>query len=209
MIRKPTRPRMVDPPRRNPSFQLPSKRIDLQPRSILRRPGKQRYGGLKKRVHFASGPKTYPVPTPAPETKSPAASTGLPRRVDISTYAREPFSLLREILSEKTKDPEPELFYAAQVPVTTGRRDIQRPAPAFPGVKLHRLWKLRPGLYCLLGWDKPRREVLIRHHNSVVRTPLPVGVVEPPAATSKTFLEIGRPEDGQRHQRVSVKWVSV
>lgn len=196
-------------PRRSPSFQLPSKRIDLQPRSILRRPGKQR-SALPKRVHFASGPETCPVPTPAAvETKSPAASTTLPHRVAISTSAREPFSLLREILSEKTKDPEPELLYATQITVVSGRRDIHQPAPAFPGVRIHRLWKLRPGLYCLLGWDKPRREVLIRHHNSVVRTPLPDGVVEPPATTSKTFLEIGKPEDGQRHQRVSVKWVLV
>ncbi len=190
MFRKQTRPKMVNMPRRDPSFQLSSRPLDVTPRSSLRQP------------------RQLPAPTPAPKSQSVAR---MPRRVKISTCAREPFSLLRGILSEKTKELEPEKNYTSQIPVIDQPREIHRLKikPTFPGYKLHRLWKLQPGLYCLLGWDKPSRELLLRHHNFVFRSFLPNGVMDPPGETMKTYLEIGRPEDGQRLQRVSIKWVSV
>lgn len=196
MIRKQTRPKMFDMPRRDPSFQLSSSRpLGVTPRSSLRQPPQRQ-------------PRQRPAPAPA-STSEPA--NVMPRRVTISSCAREPFSLLREILSDKTKDLEPEKNYTAQIPVIVEPREIHRPSfeSAFPGFKLHRLWKLQPGLYCLLGWGKASREVLLRHRNFVFKTVLPNGVIEPPDETLKTYLEIGRPEDGHRRRRVTVKWVSV
>jgi len=217
MVRKRTQPTLIHMPRRDPSRQLSSRPIEVSDRiaklqqeqrgqrryhlartpaqrsvSVLVRPQRRR----RQRVH---PPARAQVLTSVPVT---------PNLVKVSTLAREPFSLLREILSERTKEPKPE-DYTSQIPVYAESRDIHRsrPKPAFPGFKLHRLWKLKAGLYTLMEWDQTSREVLLRDRNNVFRTPLPAGVVEPPAGPAKTYLEIGRQEDEQR--RVSVKWVSV
>lgn len=208
MFRKQTRPKMFVMPRRDPTFQLSSRPLGVTPRASLRQ--------QRQRPAPTPALNSEPVPVqPQRPASTPAAKSQsvnvLPRQVKISTYAREPFSILREILSDKTKDREPEKNYTAQIPVIVEPREIRRPKfeTAFPGFKLHRLWKLQPGVYSLLGWDKPSREILLRHRNSVFRSCLPNGVMEPPGETMKTNLEIGRPEDGQRRWRVTVKWVSV
>lgn len=195
-------------PRRNPSLQLPANRSDLRVRPILRLTPREQHPRLPRRtVHFASMVQISPAADPARRTES--ASNALPRRVAVTTCAVQPFSFLREILSEKTTDTEPEKKYISSIPVLD-RREERRAVtlPAFPGVKIHRLWKLRPGLYCLLAWDKCKREVLLSYKNTKIRTPLPYGVIDPPTTTRATFLEIGQPEVGHKHHRVSVKWIS-
>lgn len=197
MLRKPTRPTMVHMPRRKPSLQLAGSSHDLPPQSLLRQPNQR-----------SAVPRKCPATDPSPSAKSSGVTAELPRRIILSSYAREPDSLLREILSGKTKDPEPEKNYVAQINVVN-QREIRHSVyqPAWD-VRLHRLWKLQPGRYRLLGWDKRQREVLLGYKKVKIRTRLPYGVDEPPVIENNTFLEIGKAEDGQRH-RVSVKWVSV
>lgn len=187
MFRKQTRPKIVDMPRRKPTFQV--------------------FSGHKATPQISLRQPEHPVPTPLPKTVAE-----MPKQVLLSSNAQEPFSLLREILQQgKTQDPEPEKHYSCRIPVIDEPRENRRPKfkTAFPGFKLHRLWKLQPGLYCLLRWEKASREVLLRHRDFVFRTSLPHGVMEPPAKTKTTYLEIGKPEDGQRLRRVSAKWVSI
>lgn len=201
MLRKPTRPTMVHMPRRDPSHQLPCSTDNLPPRRPNQRPAVRR-----KRLNLAEKQQISSAPSPAP--KSSGETDALPRSVTLSTYAREPYTLLQEILPGNMKLSEVEASFISQIPVLH-RRGVPRPVlqPAWD-VKTHRLWKLQHGRYRLLGWDQRKREVLLAYKNSKVRTPLPQDVVEPQDTKGNTFLEIGKPEDGQRH-RVSAKWVSV
>lgn len=220
MLKNSTRSKMFDMPRRVPS-QLSYKRQDTTPRSILRRPTLQqpakRLGSAPpKRVRFASDVK----PSLPPHE--------LPRRVIISSYAVDAYSVLQDILAEKNHDPEAAKNYNSpartvlpssdckkaeegkQIPVIAlGKIHHSPQLPAFPGVKGHRFWRLKPGLYRLIDTDTTQREVLLGVGKSVVRTVLPVGVPGPPEKTNKTFLEIGTPGDGQQYLRVTAKWVQV
>ena len=87
----------------------------------------------------------------------------------------------------------------------------QRWVTAFPGVKGHRFWKLRPGKYRLVDFqrDGELRTVLLGFGKSLVRTSLPAGVLGPPEKAGETFLEVGAVGLEQSSQRVTVKWISV
>lgn len=202
MLRKPTRPVMVHMPRRDPSHQLPCSTNNIPSRPLPRRPNQRPV--LRKRANLAKKQQIPATPGPAPKS-----SDALPRSVTLSTYAREPYTLLQEILAGNRQRSEVEASFISQIPVLH-RRGVPRPVAWEPAwdVKTHRLWKLQHGRYRLLGWDQRKREVLLAYHKSKVRTPLPLGVDEPPDTKRDTFLEIGKPEEGQRH-RVSAKWVAV
>jgi hypothetical protein len=221
VMRKPTRPTLVNMPRRDPSHQLNSRPLDvferltrMQQEQRCQRPAPNSMPGKstlpqRKQLQQRRKRQARPPVAKSPQRPAPTPEPVLPRRVRLTSLSREPFSLLREILAGTTKEPEPEKNYSTEIAVITESRDVHRPSrtPAFPGFKIHRLWKLRPGLYSLLEWDKPSRELLLRDRNNIFATPLPAGVKGPPDGTAKCYLEIGRPGDG-RH-RVSVKWVTV
>lgn len=205
MIRKQTRPKIVDMPRRAPSLQLSSRPLGVTPRPTSLRQPRQRPAPESKPI--TQQPRQRPTPTTAAKSEPDV----MPRRVNISSCAQDQSAILRAILSGKTKDPEAEKNYMFEIPVIVTPRDIHRPSfkTAFPGFKLHRLWKLKPGRYCLLGWDKHARELLLRQRNFVFKTQLPNGVMAPPDEKTTTYLDIGGQEAGQRSRRVTVKWVSV
>lgn len=213
MLRKPTRPRMVDMPRRPPSLRL-------SPRCP-----NQRLRVKKKRVTFAPEPQFFPSTEPA---QTAGTSVVMPSRVLVSAYALDARSILRDVLTANSidgkeavnyrlearqKSPEQDLMQVdegSEIPVFLPLRDRcgATSSPAFAKFKTHRLWKLLPGVYCLVDSDKHRREVLLRVGKYVVRTPLPDGVPNPPDSDTgkKIFLEIATPRDGLR---VTAKWLSV
>lgn len=218
VVRKRTRPTLIVVPRREPSYQLPHRQLEVSER-IGKLQQEQRG---QRRYHYARTPLQKPVPVldrprqrrwrPARPARArvmkpvPVTST----LVKVSTLAREPFSLLREILSTKKCEPTPDTSgYTSQIPIYAESRELHRArhVPAFPGYQLCRLWKLKAGLYTLLDWDHFSREVLLRDRNNVFRTPLPAGVMEPPTGPAKIYLDIGGTTHEQR--RVPLKWVSV